>query len=109
MINCNECKHINLTEEMQNILGDGKLHACNLYEARLLHGSVYPKIVPCGTCGGRSFEKRDVRELFTELDDNFLIYVREDKVVCLYSKHNDRTLFIPKETARKLREELRGI
>lgn len=71
MVNCNECRYINLTEEQQT---DKTLnHMCRLHGVRLLHMSNNPKIphayiYPCFTCNGKDFEKRNNQYINLTLD-----------------------------------------
>lgn len=61
MVNCNDCKWINITEEQQiNKLTD---HKCLKHKVRVFHRSAETKvyhdyIYPCNQCNGKDFEKR---------------------------------------------------
>ncbi|MDP4147582.1 MAG: hypothetical protein Q8936_24465 [Bacillota bacterium] len=61
MVNCNECKNINLTEKDQI---DKRIHhKCLKFNKRIFHRSQNPKIeheyiYPYGKCDGKYFEKR---------------------------------------------------
>lgn len=58
LINCNICKHINITEENQH--NTSIPHVCLIYNKRLFHRSNKPKdfhglIYPCKECSGKDF------------------------------------------------------
>lgn len=59
IINCNECKWINITEEEQ--INKSICHQCLKYKVRVIHKSNNSKIVhnyiyPCNQCKGNDFE-----------------------------------------------------
>lgn len=50
---CNTCKHLNITEEEQQIRGNDIGHRCNKYRKRVIHnciGEQHYKIFPCLEC-----------------------------------------------------------
>ena len=62
MVNCNECKHISITEEEQKT-NKYKDHRCNLHYIQVRHRSsnykaIHDFIHPCGACKGLDFKKR---------------------------------------------------
>lgn len=64
-INCNNCKHINITEEYQQKSKDKPNHICLKYKVRVIHRSNNPKIIhnyiyPCNECDGKDFEERRI-------------------------------------------------
>lgn len=52
--NCNNCEHINLTEEQQHRLAPGSPHTCMKYGRRVFHRSSRPGyhgiLFPCKEC-----------------------------------------------------------
>lgn len=61
MENCNDCRHINMTEEQQ--INKREHHKCLRYNVKLLHRSNDPRIehnyiYPHVKCGGKNFERR---------------------------------------------------
>lgn len=56
MINCNECEHINFTEEQQHDIGTKEVpgHCCTVYHKRVFHGNCHSGkdsyIEPCCQC-----------------------------------------------------------
>lgn len=66
MINCNECKFINITEEEQHIDNSKyrKFHKCLKFDKRVLHKDKHIKfhsnyIYPCTECDGKYFIPMD--------------------------------------------------
>ena len=62
MINCNYCKHLNITEEQQQTFKYTP-HICMKHGVKLFHMSSKPNmfhdhINPCRYCDGRDFEQR---------------------------------------------------
>ena len=56
VVNCNDCIHINITEEEQNVMTGRRVHGhmCNYYHCRVCHESNILKfndrIYPCDKC-----------------------------------------------------------
>ena len=62
MINCNLCKHLNITEEQQQTFKYTD-HICVKYNTKVIHRSSRPKIFhdyiyPCIKCEGKDFKLR---------------------------------------------------
>jgi len=56
--NCNDCKHINMTEEEQK--DNSKCHICLKHNVRVIHGCKKGNyIYPCLKCNGNDFEERE--------------------------------------------------
>jgi hypothetical protein len=70
MANCNECIHLNMTENEQKLFTNPNYlayHICKMYGTRVRHNSSNPNlyhdyIQPCNKCNGDSFIKRKVGE-----------------------------------------------
>lgn len=63
MINCNDCKHLNVTEEEQLIYTHTP-HVCLKHGWKVLHTNNRPKtfhkyIKPCRICDGSDWESRE--------------------------------------------------
>lgn len=63
MINCNDCKNLNITEAQQAALYPNTSHVCMKYGIKLYHRSSRPKvehnfIYPCIKCQGDDFKQR---------------------------------------------------
>lgn len=59
-IDCNNCKFINMTEDEQNLLENGKKinHKCIIFNRLLFHRYKHPSIKPCQKCSGKHFIPR---------------------------------------------------
>lgn len=60
MRNCNECVHVNITEEQQHKEGLNILHVCTVYWSRVLHRSQrrghHGFLYPCEECVRDEYE-----------------------------------------------------
>ena len=45
-----DCEYLNITEEMQNILGTGQSHICLKYDTKLYHLYAHPDLYRCEKC-----------------------------------------------------------
>lgn len=53
---CEDCKHLNPTEEQQNKMAIKVSHRCEKLNARLYHFNVHPSIVMHPDCPGKELE-----------------------------------------------------
>lgn len=63
---CNDCEHINITEDQQRRIGNSISHFCMKYRKPIFHGirkliAPHYKLHPCGECGGDGFKRSEKR------------------------------------------------